>query len=88
MVGKDIIAEIEDLNDLIEKDPMGKYVREIIKEIERVSPREAEVFLKEPEDYKAEYKPFVQRIVMLIIIFGADETTYNPEHNSIEFWWD
>lgn len=59
----------------------------IIKEIKRTGTRKAEIFLIEPT-LPRDFKGFIQRLVMIVNEMGAEEVTYEPENNSISFWYD
>jgi len=71
---------------------LSKHTKLIVKKIEESSGeklpgREFEVYLVEPT-LPQDFKGFIQRLAMLINEMGATEVTYNPEKNSMTFWYD
>lgn len=82
-LSKDDIGETkEDIEKLL-----SEHSKLIIRNIERIGTRKAEIFLVEPT-LPRDFKAFVQRLVILVNDTGAEETMYKHETNSITFWYD
>ena len=73
---------------------LSKHSKLIVKKIKAITTkeepkpgREFEIYLIEPT-LPEDFKGFVQRLVMLINDMRTTEVTYNPEKNSMTFWYD
>jgi len=64
-----------------------KKIKAITTKEEPKPGREFEIYLIEPT-LPEDFKGFVQRLVMLINDMRTTEVTYNPEKNSMTFWYD